>query len=215
MDKIEVLDAIAAIRKRPSMYVGNPDSPDAATTTMLLEPLCFAVNEPGGPASNVFVTVRADGSASISNDGPGIPTEVDPRNGESLLDSLMTKLFACRELKSEHEDPVWCRYGVTITNALSRWCTVVVTRNGRQVERRYEFGRPVGALRDLGARPESGTTLSFEPDQTIVSAIFDSESISRRLAEFASVFPCVAVEFVDQRRPDPVVLRRSAKSAWD
>src|SRR5262245_5484044 len=67
---------------------------------MLLEPLCFAISEPGGPARRLVVTVHRNGSASIANDGPGVPTDVDPRFGKPLLDVLMTMLFACRNLKS-------------------------------------------------------------------------------------------------------------------
>jgi DNA gyrase subunit B len=211
--EIEVLDGIEAIRRRPSLYVGDPKSSEA-TTIMLLEPLCFAIDKPGGPAANLMVTVHRNRSASIANDGPGVPVEVDQRFGKSLLDALMTTLFTCRDLKTSEDEAAWCRCGVTITNALSRWCTVLVQRNGRRIERRYESGRAVGGFRDTGACQVSGTIVTFEPDPALVSSDFDIESIRNGLTVFAQAFPCIGIELTDERRDDPIVWRGDAGKPW-
>ena len=190
---IRVVSAATAVRMRPEMYIGSTTDP-ASMTLLALEPLCLAIDEPGGPASEVRVELD-EGVVTVSNNGPGISME-PTGHGHLLVDLLMTQLVACRNLKREEKYARWCDVGLVCTNILSAWCEAEIHVNGSAWLRRWERGEPVGELRTLRASNDSGTTLRFELDRSILKAKLDPDHVATRLSEFAADFPGIHVSLI-------------------
>ena len=157
-----------AIRRRPAMYIGRTDSP-AALTTMLGQVLCCALDEIAtGNCTSVTVTLHGDDSASVADNGPGLPVEIDTLTGISKAEAVMTVLHACRREKADRQvGDRYCTVGMAAVNALSEWCVLQVSRAGFLWEQRYLRGEPQGPIFKRGPVAGSGTRIRFKPDSTI------------------------------------------------
>lgn len=148
-------------------YVGDTGS-SQAISNLVLEVLCLAVDvKTGGPAQNVEIRLLSDDVAEVRNDGPGLPLGRHPKEDVSLVELIMTRLYACRDEKADEPSAKWCTLGIAAVNALSEWCVVTVRRDGGVWQQRFERGRAIHDLERREDCSDSGTTLRFSLDRQL------------------------------------------------
>ena len=199
--KIQVLEGVDAVRKRPAMYVGD-------TTLRGLHHLVYEVVDNSidealaGYATRVDVVINADGSCSVADDGRGIPVDMHKTQKKSALEVVMTTLHAGGKFdnKAYRVSGGLHGVGVSCTNALSAWCEVTVRRDGKLWHQRYERGRPASKVTEKGKTRERGTTVTFLPDKEIFEKTeFSFDVLSNRLRELAYLNKGVRVTIRDER----------------
>lgn len=197
---IEVLEPTEAIRRRPRLYVGGHLGSAEVVCNLVLEPLCFAV-EPrtGGPAKHVAVRLLSADVAEVSNDGPGLPLGRHPTQDVTFIEVIMVRLHGCRDEKADSGHQKWCASGVAVLNALSEWCVVSVRRDGAVWEQRFELGKAVSALQRVGDCSDTGTTLRFKLDRSVLTGTLEADRVRAALQRFTDDVPCTAVSFEDLR----------------
>ena len=198
---ITVLEGLDPVRKRPGMYIGGVGS--AGLHHLVWETLDNAVDEAmNGHASNIWVTLHADGSSiTIEDDGRGIPIDKHPATKKSALEVIFTVLHAGGKFEHGSYKTAGGLHGVgaSVVNALSKELVATVKRDGAQWEMRFKQGKPVGALKKLGPARGSGTTVYFHPDAAIFPKIeFDPVVIKDRLEVVSYLHKGVKVVFDDE-----------------
>ncbi len=199
-ENIEVLDDLEAVRKRPSMYIGGIGV--KGLHHLLWEVLDNSVDEALGEyCDTIKVRLYEDGSASVEDNGRGIPVETHTL-GTSALEVVMTKLHAGGKFshKSYRIAGGLHGVGVSVVNALSDWLDVWVSRDSKVYNQKYEKGLPVTDLNVEGETANTGTKIRFKPDDTIFeSTRFDYEIISQRLRELSFLNKEIKFNLVDER----------------
>ncbi len=199
--KIQVLEGVEAVRKRPGMYIGD-------TTLRGLHHLVYEVVDNSidealaGHATRVDVVIEPGGSVSVADDGRGIPVDLHKGQKKSALEVVMTTLHAGGKFdnKAYRVSGGLHGVGVSVTNALSAWCEVEVRREGKVWHQRYEKGHPVTKVAEKGKTKERGTTVSFLADKTIFESIeFSFDVLSNRLRELAYLNKGVRITIRDER----------------
>ncbi|WP_008317183.1 DNA topoisomerase (ATP-hydrolyzing) subunit B [Leptolyngbya sp. PCC 6406] len=202
-DQIQVLEGLEPVRKRPGMYIGSTGP--RGLHHLVYEVVDNAVDEAlAGYCSHIEVTLNANGSVSVSDDGRGIPTDIHPRTGKSALETVLTVLHAGGKFGGGGYKVSGGLHGVgiSVVNALSEWVEVTVWREQRKHTQRFERGVSMG---DLQSVPDNsgrrGTLVSFSPDATIFTTgtEFEYGTISNRLRELAYLNAGVDVTFTDLR----------------
>ncbi|WP_330999814.1 DNA topoisomerase (ATP-hydrolyzing) subunit B [Archaeoglobus neptunius] len=197
---IEVLDDLDAVRKRPGMYIGGTGV--RGLHHLLWEVVDNSIDEAlAGFCDTIKVTLHKDGSASVEDNGRGIPTEMHEL-GKSALEIVMTKLHAGGKFSKKvyRVSGGLHGVGVSVVNALSEWLEVTVRRNGKVFYQRYERGRPATELKIIGETEESGTTIRFKPDDEIFETTeFKYEIVSQRLKELAYLNKGLKIILEDER----------------
>ena len=199
---------------RPGMYIGSTGS--RGLHHMLWEIVDNAVDEAmAGFASQVDVTLYADGSVGVKDNGRGVPVDKHPTLGVSGVEVIYTKLHAGGKFNNENYSYSGGLHGVggSVVNALSKWMTVDVFRDFKHYRMRFESryddklgkvvsGRPASALEVVGNTRERGTEVRFMPDDAVFETIrFNDDIISRRLRELAYLNKGLTVTFLDERAP--------------
>jgi DNA gyrase subunit B len=200
-ETIEVLDDIQAVRKRPGMYVG---STGAKGFHHLLWEIVDNSNDEAlaGYCTEIKVTLHKDGSASVEDNGRGIPVEEHPIFKKPALEIVMTKLHAGGKFSKKAYKVSGGLHGVglSVVNALSEWLEVWVKRNGKIYYQRYERGKPVTELKVVGETKETGTKIRFKPDPEIFEVKdFDYDLVAQRLKELAFLNKGLKIMLVDER----------------
>ncbi|AIG97347.1 MULTISPECIES: DNA topoisomerase (ATP-hydrolyzing) subunit B [Archaeoglobus] len=197
---IEVLDDLEAVRKRPGMYIGGVGV--RGLHHLLWEVVDNAVDEAlAGYCDTIKVSLHKDGSASVEDNGRGIPTEMHEL-GKSALEIVMTKLHAGGKFSKKvyRVSGGLHGVGVSVVNALSEWLEVWVKRNGKIYYQKYQRGRPVTELKVLGETKEHGTTVRFKPDREIFETTeFKYEIVAQRLKELAYLNRGLKIILFDER----------------
>jgi len=202
---IRVLEGLEAVRTRPGMYIGSTST--RGLNHLIYEIVDNSVDEHlAGYCSTIYVTLEADGSATIDDDGRGIPIDMHEK-GVSAERVVFTTLHAGGKFDNKAYATSGGLHGVgsSVVNALSRRMTVQVRKNGLIYEDRYERGNPVqklekGLLPVVGKARGSGTKISFLPDDEIFEKTrFKSEDIKSRLHETAYLNPELTIVFEDRR----------------
>ncbi|HUY87943.1 MAG TPA: DNA gyrase subunit B [Pirellulales bacterium] len=200
-EQLEHLSDLEHVRERPSMYIGD-------TTLRGLHHLVYEVVDNSideamaGHAKHVRVTINADGSVTVEDDGRGIPVEVHPDLGFSTLQGVMTVLkFGGKFSKGAYQTSGGLHgVGVTVVNFLSEWCEVEVRRDGHVYQQDYERGVPTTEVRRLGATDKRGTKTTFKADpQIFPSTKFNYNTLYKRLQELAFLNRGVKIAFQDER----------------
>lgn len=206
---IQVLEGLEPVRKRPAMYIGSTDV--AGLHESLREVIDNAVDEAlAGFAKNVWIFLNKDGSATVVDDGRGIPIDVMPQYKKSALEIVMTKLHAGGKFGGSAYKVSGGLHGVgaSVVNALSEWMWAEVKRNGKLYRQEYERGEPKGPVREVkesnfqspifNLQLHSGTTITFLPDKKIFSTTaFDFEVIKKAIRERAYLVPTLYFHLFD------------------
>ncbi len=200
-ETIEVLDDIQAVRKRPGMYVG--DTGVRGFHHLLWEIVDNSIDEAlAGYCTEIKVVLHKDGSASVEDNGRGIPVEEHPIFKKSALEIVMTKLHAGGKFSKKAYKVSGGLHGVglSVVNALSEWLEVWVKRNGKVYYQRYERGKPITPLRVVGEAKNTGTKIRFKPDPEIFEVRdFDYDLIAERLEELAFLNKGLKITLIDER----------------
>ena len=205
---ITVLEGLEPVRKRPGMYIGGVGS--AGLHHLVWEVLDNAVDEAmNGYASNIWVTLHADGSSiTIEDDGRGIPVDKHPTTKKSALEVIFTVLHAGGKFEHGSYKTAGGLHGVgaSVVNALSKELVAHVKRDGALWEMRFKQGKPVGPLKKAGAARGTGTKVYFHPDAAIFPKIeFDAAIIKERLEVASYLHKGLKVTFEDEGTKEKVV----------
>ncbi len=199
-ESIQVLEGLEAVRKRPAMYIGDTDR--KGLHHLVYEAVDNCIDEAlAGFAKNVEVVLKPDGSASIRDDGRGIPTEKHSM-GKSALEVVTTVLHAGGkfEKKAYKVSGGLHGVGISVVNALSEWMEAEVHRKGQIYVQRYARGVPTTGVEVKGETSYRGTIIRFKPDAQIFPVIeFDYETIRERLRELAFLNRGVRITIRDER----------------
>ena len=195
------------VRKRPAMYIGDLTS--RGLHHLVYEVVDNSIDEAmAGFAKNIKVTVNAEGSVTVEDDGRGIPVEPHDQLSEELgrevsaLEGVMTVLkFGGKFEKGAYQTSGGLHgVGVTVVNFLSQWCSVEVYRDGHAYQQEYERGIPLGPVQRIGATKKVGTKTTFKPDATIFQTTkFSYDVLYKRLQELAFLNSGVRISLLDER----------------
>jgi len=201
---ITVLEGLEAVRRRPGMYVGGTDQ--KALHHLVYEVVDNSIDEAlAGVCDHIKVTIHADSSVTVQDNGRGIPVDIHPEKKKSALEVVMTILHAGGKFGSGSYKVSGGLHGVGVSavNALSEWCEVRVRRDGQVHFQRYERGRPVEPVKVISkADPKDhGTTTTFKFDREIFKDDIDFkfDTLVQRFREMAFVTSKVHLNLLDER----------------
>lgn len=202
-DQIQILEGLEAVRKRPGMYIGSVGT--KGLNHLIYEIVDNSVDEHlAGYCSEITVTLEKDGSATVEDNGRGIPVDINEQVGRPAVEVVFTTLHAGGKFGDGNYKISGGLHGVgsSVVNALSLWLEVNVKRDGKIYNQRYEQGKVCYDLKEAGKcrKNDTGTKVSFFPDAEIFEKIyFKADSIKSRLHETAYLNPNLTIIFINKR----------------
>ena len=202
--QIDKLEGLEAVRKRPGMYIGDPD--ERGLHHCVFEVLDNSIDEHlAGYCSKIDIVIHVDGSISIVDNGRGIPVDIHPKFGIPAVELVLTNLHAGGKFGQGAYKYSGGLHGVgaKCVNALSDWFKAEVRRDGKRYQIKFERGKTVEPLRTVGscACEVTGTTITFFPDATIFTDTTELkfDRLTTRLRELAFLNPGLVIELIDER----------------
>ena len=206
-DQIQILEGLEAVRKRPGMYIGS-------TSTRGLHHLVYeivdnAVDEAlAGYCTEIEVTINKDNSIKVIDNGRGIPVGINHKAGLPAVEVVFTILHAGGKFGGGGYKVSGGLHGVgaSVVNALSEWLEVTIHQNGKMYRQRYERGKVMYPLKEIGETDHTGTEVVFLPDKEIFEeTVFDYDTLRQRLREMAFLTKGLKIILIDRRLEEPKI----------
>ncbi|KAB1440826.1 DNA topoisomerase (ATP-hydrolyzing) subunit B [Pseudodesulfovibrio senegalensis] len=208
-ESITILEGLAAVRKRPAMYIGSTDI--RGLHHLVYEVIDNSIDEAmAGHCDKIKVTLHMDNSCTVSDNGRGVPVDIHPKEGVPALQVVMTMLHAGGKFDNDSYKVSGGLHGVGVScvNALSEFMESTVKRNGKTYRMKFERGVPVTELEEIGPSDSTGTTQRFRPDEEIFEVNqFDFDTLKKRFKELAYLNSGLEIEFKDERSGDVETFR--------
>jgi DNA gyrase subunit B len=203
--KIDKLEGLEAVRKRPGMYIGDPD--ERGLHHCVFEVLDNSIDEHlAGFCKRIEVIIHVDGSVSVRDDGRGIPVDIHPKWGIPAVELVLTNLHAGGKFGQGAYKYSGGLHGVgaKCVNALSEWFKVEVSRDGQVYHMAFARGKTTEKLEVIGKSRQTGTLITFKPDAEIftLTTEFKFEILANRLRELAFLNPGVDITLTDEREEE-------------
>ena len=215
-NSIQVLEGLEAVRKRPSMYIG--DISERGLHHLVYEVVDNSIDEAmGGFCDRIDVEILEDNSIRVRDNGRGIPTGINEKEGRSALEVVMTVLHAGGKFSKNNYKVSGGLHGVGVScvNALSDLLIAEVHREGKVFEQRYSKGKPITEVKETGTCDDTGTIVTFHPDATIFTqtTVYKYETLANRLRELAFLNSGIRITLTDHREQvDEFVIDEAGES---
>jgi DNA gyrase subunit B len=200
-DKITVLEGLEAVRKRPAMYIGSTNT--AGLHHLVYEVVDNSIDEAmAGHCDEISVVVHMDNSVTVTDNGRGIPVELQKQKKKSALEVVMTVLHAGGKFDHDTYKVSGGLHGVgvSVVNALSEWLEVEVKRGGKVYFQKYERGVPKADVKTIGDAKKTGTKVTFKADKKIFEVLeYTYDVLATRLKELAFLNKGITIKFKDER----------------
>ena len=203
-DNIQVLEGLEAVRKRPSMYIGDTSS--RGLHHLVYEVVDNSIDEAlAGFATHIEVTINEDNSIRVDDNGRGIPVDMHEKMHKPALEVVLTVLHAGGKFDKGSYKVSGGLHGVGVScvNALSDYLRAEIHRDGKIHMQEYAYGKPTSELCVIGQTDHTGTTIIFHPDATIFSeTVYDYETLASRLRDLAFLNAGITLTITDRRQLD-------------
>lgn len=200
-DQIQILEGLEAVRKRPGMYIGSTSL--KGLHHLVYEIVDNSVDEAlAGECSHIEIFINEDNSITVVDDGRGIPVGINSKSGLPAVQVVFTVLHAGGKFGGGGYKVSGGLHGVgaSVVNALSEWLEVLVETDGKAYKQRYERGKVITDLTEIGTTERHGTTVTFLPDKEIFEeTVFEYSTIKHRLREMAFLTKGLRISLTDRR----------------
>ena len=206
-DQIQILEGLEAVRKRPGMYIGSTSI--RGLHHLVYEIVDNSVDEAlAGYCNQIEVSINEDNSITVIDNGRGIPVGINQKAGLPAVEVVFTVLHAGGKFGGGGYKVSGGLHGVgaSVVNALSEWLEVIIHTDGKMYQQRYERGKVMYPLKEIGETEKNGTQVTFLPDKEIFEeTVFDFDTLKQRLREMAFLTKGIRIILTDKRGEAPVI----------